>query len=149
MTVRGEQLLLDSPAARPCHHTRVHHQHGTRQAYNQDGCRCLPCAEAASNYSDHRRRQMAYGRWAAFADGDPVREHIHNLMRAEGIGWKSVAARAGLSEPTLQRLLYGDHNTGGKPAVRVRQRTADKLLALSPRRARMPETPDLLTKESE
>lgn len=122
----ADELLLDTPAARPCNHKR-HHDHGTVQRYNQDRCKCLACRSAIAEYNRSRRRQISYGRWSAYVDAAPVRVHVRELMRA-GEGWKAVAELAGVSQQTVQRLLYGMR--GRPPAVRMLRRTADALLDL-------------------
>lgn len=145
LTVAGE-LMLDTPATRPCTHRRVHHDHGTIGRYAQDKCRCAACSEAKHDYDRNRKRQIAYGRWNAFADAGPVREHVRSLMRF-GIGWRTVADHAGVSHETVKRLLYGKPTRGQPPTRRMLPRTADALLAVSFGRHRAPETPDLFTKE--
>jgi len=141
----ADELLLDTPATRPCTHRRVRHEHGTRGRAVQDGCKCLPCREASAGYQAARTRAIAYGTWQAFADAAPVREHVQDLMRA-GLSWKTVAARAGLSEETVKSLLYGRN---GAPVTRVRNSTARQLLAVQAGRRRMPHAPDLLTTEAD
>lgn len=125
LTVAGE-LMLDTPATRPCTHRRVH-QHGTVQRYNQDRCKCVECRKAVADYQRTRHHQISYGRWSAYVDATPVRAHVRELMRA-GEGWKAIAELAGVSEQTVQRLLYGGR--GRPPAVRMLRRTADALLDL-------------------
>jgi hypothetical protein len=142
----ADELMLDTPAARPCPHPRANHQHGTYGAYKSDRCRCRPCVEAKSVYERDRYRQIAYGRWQAYADAAEVRAHVEALMRA-GLGWRSVASRADVHHATVKRLLYGDETTDG-PASRVRTRTARKLLAVQAGRRRTPQPPDLLTTEA-
>ena len=134
----ADELLLDTPATRPCTHRRVH-QHGTLQRYRQDRCRCLACRKANADYHRHRRREIGYGRWSAFVDAEPARAHVLDLMVA-GTGWRSIAELAGLSETTVQRLLYGI--PGQPPAVRILRRTADALLDLGIGRRR-PTRPSL------
>ncbi|GAB3166969.1 hypothetical protein GCM10027059_26780 [Myceligenerans halotolerans] len=115
---------------KPCPHDG-RHEHGTRNAYVLDRCRCLPCAKAASEYESWRKRQRAYGR-DAFTDAEPVREHVRRLMDA-GMGLKTVAARTGVSHGTLAKLVYGTRRPDGTrrdPSKRVTLATARKLLAL-------------------
>jgi AraC-like DNA-binding protein len=140
----ADELMLDTPPTRPCTHRRVHHGHGTRGRYAQDGCRCLRCRLAAAAYQADRDQAIAYGRWQAFADAAEPRRHVRTLMRA-GLSWKTVAERAGLSEETVKALLYGRN---GKKVTRIRTRTARKLLAVQAGRRRTPQPPDLLTTEA-
>ena len=142
--IATDELLLASPAARPCTHVRANHQHGTRQAYEEDRCRCRSCSQAHSDYARHRYRQLAYGRWQPFADPAEARAHVEALMRA-GLSWRTVAHRAGLDDETVKALMYG---RDGSPVPRIRTSTATKLLAVKAGRRRMPRPPDLLSTEA-
>jgi len=42
--------------------------HGTYTRYKLEGCRCYPCAGAASDYRANRERAIAYGTWQPFVD---------------------------------------------------------------------------------
>lgn len=128
-----EQLLQESPGARPCTHQRVKHPHGSMGRYAQDGCRCAPCREARSAYRRHVYRQRGYGRWQAFADTGPVLAHLQQL-EAAGMRPLSIARRAGLSKPTVQKLLSRD------PPKRILTRTANALLAVTAGRTTSPRT---------
>jgi len=139
-----DELLLDTPATRPCTHRRARHEHGTEGRYSQDGCKCLPCRTAHAEYQGEHPATAGHGGWLAYADAAPVREHVQDLMRV-GLSWKTVAARADLSEETVKALLYG---RSGTPVTRVRVRTARQLLAVQAGRRRMPHPPDLLTTEA-
>jgi hypothetical protein len=144
LTATDEQLLLATPAARPCTHRRVRHEHGTEGRYARDGCRCLPCRSAHERYRAAHPAVAVHGRWLAFADAGPVRAHVHDLMRG-GLSWQAVAHRAGLSRATVKTLIFGRN---GAPVVRVRARTARLLLAVEAGRHRTPQRPDLLTMEA-
>jgi len=91
------------PGLRPCEHTRAHHTHGTRAAYNQDGCRCQRCraANAASARAAYFRRRT--NGQPGFRDAEDVRAHIRRL-RAEGIGFRQIADLSSTT-PTLVRRL--------------------------------------------
>lgn len=143
LTTEPDELLLDTPATRPCTHRRVKHEHGTRGRALQDGCKCLPCRAASAEYQATRARAIAYGTWQAFADAGPVRTHVQGLMRW-GLSWKTVAKRAELSEETVKALLYG---RSGVPVTRVRNSTARQLLAVQAGRRPTPH-PDLLPLEA-
>lgn len=116
-----------------CRHLRAQHQHGTRGAYMGDRCRCLPCAGANSVYENHRARLRAYGRGTpnGWVDAAPVRAHVQTLQAA-GLGWKTIAAAAGVAESTLCHLLYGRRRAGVQelPARRVNPESARRLLAV-------------------
>lgn len=138
----ADELLLDTPATRPCVHGG-RHQHGDLQRYNQDRCRCLDCRKANAAYRRERREQTrtGYGRWSAFVDAAPVRAHVQNVMQETGAGWRAIAARAQLTPDTVRRLLYGLN--GGAPSRRLQRKTADALYAIPAGRDRPPPRPGL------
>jgi hypothetical protein len=129
MTAAVETLLLDSPAAVPCLHQRVKHRHGTLLAYATDRCRCAPCRKAKSDYEKHRKRQIAYGRWNAWVDAGPARAHVLDRVERTGVTWRRIAERAGMSEQTMTRLLFGFPKRGVPPSRRIRRDTASKLVS--------------------
>lgn len=112
---------------KPCLHKIAEHQHGTRQAYVLDRCRCLPCAAANSRAESQRNRDRAYGR-NHWADAGPVRVHVRALM-AQGMGIKRIAERADVSTGVLTRVLYGIN--GHSPSKRITPATAQRILALT------------------
>jgi hypothetical protein len=140
---QADELLLDTPAARPCTHGG-RHRHGTRQAYDQDRCRCLGCRKAMSTYRRRIAKEQAYGRWSVYADAAPVREHLQGLITA-GLSEATIAARAEISCATVRGILHG---RGGQPVTRVYTRTARMLLAVEAGRRRTPHLADLLTTEA-
>lgn len=105
-------------------------QHGTLVGYKIHHCRCAECTRAQRDYNRNRHRQIAYGRWETYIDSGPVRAHVESLQ-ASGLGWKRIAALAGLSSSTVWKLLYGDPRRGSAPSKRVRPETAAKLFAVS------------------
>lgn len=113
---------------KPCAHPRARHTHGTYAAYVLDLCRCLPCAAANSNYETDRQRRHAYGR-SPLVNAAPARAHVRALG-AGGMGWKRVAAQAGISGGSMTKLLYGDTRSGRGPSARVRRETATRILAV-------------------
>ena len=118
----------DGPV-RDCTCPRTHHEHGTRNAYVVDKCRCRLCRDAASAYERHRQRQAAYGRWTPYVDAQPARDHVRALS-ALGVGWKSVAHAANLKPSVLWKLLYGDRSRNLAPSKRIRQATSDAILSV-------------------
>lgn len=132
LTARGRarEAAVDR-TPRPCLHPRARHEHGERNAYVLDGCRCLPCAAAASAYELERIRRHAYGRWDGLVDAGPAREHARALMAA-GVGWKRIAAQAGVSTGAVSKLLYGDATraTPQGPSKRIRPEAAARILAV-------------------
>lgn len=113
---------------KPCLHKIAKHQHGQRNCYVLDRCRCLPCCYAASVYEQERAKRNAYGR-ANYIDAEPARAHVAKLMAA-GVGLKRIVAVSGTSQGVLWKLVYGKN--GGTPSRRVTRQTADRLLALDP-----------------
>lgn len=116
---------------RPCHHKNVRHEHGTRNAYVLDKCRCRPCRDATAAYHRDVERQKAYQRWEPYVDAEPARAHVLDLMR-QGMGWKRICAAAGVSNGGMTKLLYGKRRPDGSrtPSKRIRPETADRLLAV-------------------
>lgn len=105
--------------------------HGTRAKYVVDRCRCEPCKAANRQAENDRYRQQAYGRWQPYVDARPVRAHVRMLMDY-GMGWKRIAAMAGVSRGSVEKLLYGSAHRDMAPSKRVRPETAAKLLAIRP-----------------
>ena len=126
----------------PCRHPQAQHQHGTRLAYALDRCRCLPCGFANSQYQATRARAKAYGRpTTTWVDAGPARAHVGQLQAA-GLGWKRVAAAAGVHASAVSRLIYGRKREDGRqepPPRRIRGAAARALLAVP-----APTTGDLL-----
>lgn len=132
LAARAERVRArraSSGPVRDCEHPRARHQHGTRPAYVFDKCRCRPCRDSAVAYEANRLRQVAYGRWTPYVDADPARAHVLELMAA-GMGWKRVAAVAGVTPSIVSRLLYGKAENGSKPQPRIRAERAERILAV-------------------
>ena len=102
--------------------------HGARAKYVHEKCRCDDCRRAIREYERWRTRQKAYGR-AAYADAEPVRQHVRTLQAA-GLGWKRIAALAGVHSSVVCKLLYGDPKRGMGPSKGMRPHIARKLLAV-------------------
>lgn len=107
--------------------------HGLRATYVR-GCRCEQCRKANSDYARMRDRRAAYAKHnpdlAPLIDSTPVREHLRELRKA-GMGRRTIAARAGVSQTVVARLLEVDRS---RPAARIRRETATKLLGVQPDR---------------
>lgn len=103
--------------------------HGTFTAYKLHRCRCDRCRAANRRYVSRRARLIAYGQWEFMVDAEPVRQHVHVLGK-RGLGWKRVAALAGVSNGAMSKLLYGDSSRGFPPTKRVRPATAAAILAV-------------------
>ncbi len=78
----------------------------------------------------HKRRMVAYGRWARpYVDAGPARQRLQELQAA-GIGWRRAAELAGLDKSIVSSILYG--KTGREPARQIRAKTEAAILALQP-----------------
>lgn len=117
-------------------------EHGTRARYvhgpdEQDrpgsGCRCEECRAANRIAQAAYARRALHRRWGAeppaLVDAEPVRAHVRSLQAA-GIGWKRIAAAAGVPQGSMCNLLFG--YASRPPARRVTPRTAEKILAVRP-----------------
>lgn len=105
-------------------------EHGYAR-YKLDGCRCYPCAAAASKYWLNRERAIAYGTWQPFVDAEPVRRHIRDLQ-ACGLGTRRIAALAGIDRKRVTALLNGRPGRGAPPQTKLRQGTAAAILTVEP-----------------
>ncbi|WP_336642313.1 hypothetical protein [Microbacterium sp. MMO-56] len=90
-------------------------------------------SETRRNY---RRLQLkAYGRYdTGLVDADPVREHL--IMLGEfGLGYKRVAAIAGLGITPVRNVIWGRQDPGprkGEMQKRIKRETAEAILAVKP-----------------
>lgn len=115
------------------------HPHGTEARYqggpDEDDvpgkrCRCADCQRAHDReWWNNRYRMLAYGRWQPFVDAGPARDHV-KLLGRYGIGWKRVAALAGLSQTCVHSLIYGAWPR--PPSRRIRPETEAAILAVQP-----------------
>ena len=83
----------------------------------------------------NRRRQKAYGRFdTGLIDAEPVREHMM-MLASFGLGYKRVAALAGVGITPARNLIWGRQEPGpryGEMQKRVKRETAEALLAVRP-----------------
>ncbi len=119
----------DTGIRRDCTCPIANHTHGTHVAYVADKCRCRPCRDASATYENNRQRQRAYGHHA-YVDAEPARNHLRTLGE-QGMGWKRVAAAAGLDTSTVWKLIYGDPGRSQAPSKRIRPATQAKILAVT------------------
>lgn len=116
-----------------CQHPVGHH-HGTRVCYVFDKCRCDECTIANRLAARDHYRQKAREAWdpdsSKYVDTSRVRSHIEAIQHA-GLGYKQIAARAGLHPSHIYPILWGrpDRN-GGQPRTRVTRAVASKILAV-------------------
>lgn len=99
--------------------------HGTPGRYKNGKCRLECCRTAQREYESDRRRQIAYGRWQPYTPAEPVRAHVRALQAA-GVPWRQVATAAGVSQATVNRLLFAKPATG-----RIRTEAAEQIMAVT------------------
>ena len=122
----------DPGVRRDCQHKEANHQHGTRQAYVLDKCRCRPCRTANSEHEAARTKAKAYGRYdVGRVDAQPAREHLA-MLAENGISLKRAAELAGAAHSTLGHIVYGRRDRGEGPRKRIERRVADAILAIRP-----------------
>ncbi|MGW9447083.1 hypothetical protein [Bacillus mobilis] len=97
-------------------------KHGTYTGAKVGGCRQECCQAAVRAYDQHRRRQIAYGRWSPWGDLGAVQEHVAFLV---GLGWThmGIGKAADVGECTMRKIRNGQ-------LKRVRAEDADKILAV-------------------
>lgn len=99
--------------------------HGTRSSYVR-GCKCADCRAANTRYAKLAKYRSDRG-ISTLVDAAPVRAHLE-LLRANGVGKRTIAQRAGVAQTVVNRLIGIDHS---RPAQRVHPNTARKLLAVT------------------
>jgi transcriptional regulator with XRE-family HTH domain len=118
----------------------AHHKHAeTGTCYVIHKCRCDECRAAKTARESRRNRLKAYGRYdSGLVDAAPVREHVERL-RAAGMGYKTIGARAGVGTTAVRSLVYGreDYVPGGghgprhgEVKKRMARSVAEKILAV-------------------
>ncbi|MGO2360480.1 MAG: helix-turn-helix domain-containing protein [Brachybacterium tyrofermentans] len=116
---------------RECEHKYAKHVHGTATAYKLDRCRCAPCTDACTAEERRRRLDAHIGAAPRRIDAGPVRAHI-KAMQAEGLGYRRVAALAGLAPSTVLKIVRRDpKRVDGMPQQRVAPDTARRILAVT------------------
>lgn len=99
--------------------------HGTRSSYVR-GCKCADCRAANARYTKVAKYRSDKG-ISTLVDAQPVREHLA-MLRAHGVGKRTIAQRAGVAQTVVNRLIGIDNS---RPARRVHPDTARKLLAVT------------------
>lgn len=125
------------------------HRHGSSTCYVHCRCRCTECVTGNSARERTRARQKAYGRYDnGLTDSAPVIAHIATL-RSAGMGYKTIAARAGIGPTAVRVLIYGREEylpgggTGprhGEMPKRITRDKATKILAVHPTLDMLPPT---------
>ena len=99
----------------------MHAPHGKRSRYNA-GCRCLQCRAANSRYEVERSARRRSGEWNGVVPAERARLHIEELSD-RGVGFKSVAAAAGVATSIVGAIKYGQRR-------QIRAETERRLLAV-------------------
>lgn len=114
------------------------HKHAaTSTCYIVHRCRCRPCRYATSARERARTAAKRAGTYdSGLVDAEPVREHLE-MLRASGLGWKRIAALAGVGDTAVCQLIYGRKAAVADPRhgerlKRVSRRTAEAILAVQP-----------------
>lgn len=118
---------------RDCQHPIARHEHGTRNAYVCDRCRCRPCRSANTAAERARNRAKLYGRYGGLVDAEPVRAHVRELQAA-GIGLQQIFRVSRVGGGVLTKLMYGTPRPDGTvrpPSRRVTPRVAERILAVT------------------
>lgn len=132
IAARVQACKADTGTRRHCQCKRANHQHGTRQAYVIDRCRCRPCRDAVNAYRRQETKLKAYGRHdTGRVPIAPVQEHIQ-FLQDNGISVKRLAKLSGVSLSTLGAIKWGRTERSGQTYTRVHKTTADKILAVRP-----------------
>lgn len=120
-TARARAARIAARPIRDCLHTTVHHEHGTRNTYLEDRCRCAPCtaANAAAGHTHGDPR-------GPLVDAAPIRAHLQAL-RANGISHQQIAGLIRVPLKTLDAIAYGRN---GVAVHRVRARPARRILTI-------------------
>ncbi|MFC9941229.1 hypothetical protein [Nocardiopsis alba] len=96
--------------------------HGTYSGAKSKGCRDECCKSVVRAYDQHRRRQIAYGRWNPWGDLEAVTAHVAFLV---DLGWthSGIGVAAGVGEHTMRKIR--NHQLR-----KVRAQDADKILGV-------------------
>lgn len=112
------------------------HRHGeVGTCYVHHQCRCDDCVTSQTKRNYRRLQLKAYGRYdTGLVDADPVREHL--IMLGEfGLGYKRVAAIAGLGITPVRNVIWGRQDPGprkGEMQKRIKRETAEAILSVKP-----------------
>lgn len=121
--------VTDRPVAPndACGHKEADHWHGTHACYVLDQCRCLPCTRSNTRYERSRAKWLAGVVPHPMVDAEPARRHVVELMDG-GMSTKRIAKKAGVSNSTLGKLVYGIPTQGRPPSKKIHRETAAKIL---------------------
>jgi len=105
---RGEDEAADAGLGGMTH-SCDRHDGPSRRCYCVCGCRCPDCREHQRLYAARHSRDKAYGR-PRRVPAEPVRRRIEQARQA-GIGWKRLAAEAGVARSSLYKVISGQSQT--------------------------------------
>lgn len=126
----GPNMVRAPRIMRECTHKFARHKHGTATMYKLDRCLCAPCTDAATAAERRRRLDAFIGAEPRRVDAGPVRDHVRALQAA-GLGYRRVAALAGVSPSTVAKIINRDPSrTDGEPQRRIEPGTARRILAV-------------------
>jgi hypothetical protein len=101
--------------------------HGQHSAYVLDRCRCEPCKQANTAYEKNRAQRIE----PAYVLASEARAHVVWLS-TQGVGRKQIAKVTGVAHGTLCKLMFGDNARGSRPSKRIRRRTHEAIMAVTP-----------------
>jgi hypothetical protein len=101
---------------RDCRHPRVHHEHGTNNAYNFDRCGCEPCVAAHAVAAKRNRRRKGYGLPPAKNELTLAAGSARRVQALMCLGWsaQSLAAVTGKTDDYFWLV-------GQRPLITVRK----------------------------
>lgn len=109
---------------RECTHPHLNHQHGTRQAYVMDRCRCDDCRTYRTEDARKQRTRSLHRAWNVAPEWLVDATGTHRRIQAlQVLGWSSgtLGARLGITYQGFQQFLT---------VPRVTRETAAKVVAL-------------------
>ena len=77
----------------------------------------------------HTRTNPSSDSIAVWVTAAPFRAHVRHLMEVSGLPLPAIAARAGVSRPLVEHLLFGRR---GRHVRRISPHSAQRLLAVTP-----------------
>jgi hypothetical protein len=96
--------------------------HGTRIKYI-NGCKCLLCRAANSNYQTAREAAKKLGDWNGIVNAGKARRHIHRLS-LQGVGRRAIADASDVGLTIVSEIRTGKR-------LRIRSRTERAILAVT------------------
>lgn len=82
-------------------------RHGTRDGYNNQGCRCDACRGAQNAYMRAYKRERRRSLGRGMVSAERSRSHIARLMRL-GINAAAIADKSGVARSSVVRIFTGE-----------------------------------------